>query len=124
MTPRHSARRRLSRQEDAAGYFELLGAIVLSKGIPRALYADRHGIFKRSTLAGVVAVAEQLPGSLGAEALDTARHAFAQSFEVTAVLTAAVVHITAALVTVVLRGDASEGESAADAQGVAVACVG
>jgi hypothetical protein len=46
-----------------------------------------------------------LPGSLGAEVLDTARHAFAQSFDVTAVLTAAVL-ITASLVTLVLRGDA------------------
>jgi DHA2 family multidrug resistance protein-like MFS transporter len=65
----------------------------------------------RSTLAGTVAVAEHLPVSLGAEVLETARHAFAQSFDVTAVVTAGVVLITAALVTVVLRGDASECEN-------------
>jgi len=35
-------------QEDAAGYFELLQAIVLTKGLPLALYVDRHGIFKKS----------------------------------------------------------------------------
>jgi MFS transporter, DHA2 family, multidrug resistance protein len=78
----------------------------------------------RSTLAGAVAVAEQLPGSLGTDVLETARRAFAQSFDVTAVVTAGVVLITAALVTIVLRGDGSERESTAAAQGVvAVACV-
>jgi hypothetical protein len=60
---------------------------------------------RSSTLAGAVAVAEQLPGSLGADVLDTARDAFAQSFDVTAVLAAAVL-VSASLVTLVLRGDA------------------
>ena len=35
-------------QEDAQGYFLLLQEIVCSKGIPLALYSDRHGIFQRS----------------------------------------------------------------------------
>jgi hypothetical protein len=49
---------------------------------------------------------------------------FAHSFDVTAALTAGVVLVTAALVTIVLRGEASECGSAADAPGVAVACAG
>jgi transposase len=32
-------------QEDAQGYFLLLREIIRSKGIPLALYSDRHGIF-------------------------------------------------------------------------------
>ena len=62
----------------------------------------------RGTLAGAVAVAEQLPGALGAEVLGAARLAFAQSFDVTAVLTAAVALSTAALVAIVLRGDSPD----------------
>jgi DHA2 family multidrug resistance protein-like MFS transporter len=62
----------------------------------------------RSTLAGAVAAAEQLPGGLGAEVLGAARLAFAQSFDVTAVLTAAVALSTAALVVIVLRGDSPD----------------
>jgi hypothetical protein len=34
-------------QEDAHGYLLLLRAIVRTKGIPLALYVDRHGIFKQ-----------------------------------------------------------------------------
>ena len=34
-------------QEDAHGYF-LLTERVIDKGIPLALYSDRHGIFQRS----------------------------------------------------------------------------
>lgn len=48
-------------QEDAAGYFELVRAIVLTKGIPLALYVDRHGIFKRS-LREPLTLEEQLAG--------------------------------------------------------------
>jgi hypothetical protein len=33
-------------QEDAQGYFLLLQGIVGTKGIPLALYSDRHGIFQ------------------------------------------------------------------------------
>lgn len=35
-------------QEDCHGYFLLLREIIASKGIPIALYSDRHGIFQRS----------------------------------------------------------------------------
>lgn len=34
--------------EDAQGYFMLLAGVMQSKGIPLALYSDRHGIFQRS----------------------------------------------------------------------------
>lgn len=35
-------------QEDAQGYFLLLGGVIQGKGVPLALYSDRHGIFQRS----------------------------------------------------------------------------
>ncbi|MFQ5861408.1 MAG: ISNCY family transposase [Dehalococcoidia bacterium] len=35
-------------QEDAQGYFLLLREVIRSKGVPLALYSDRHGIFQRS----------------------------------------------------------------------------
>jgi hypothetical protein len=35
-------------QEDAQGYFMLLGEVIQSKGIPLAVYSDQHGIFQRS----------------------------------------------------------------------------
>lgn len=36
-------------QEDAQGYLLVLRAVVLARGIPLALYVDRHGIFRKST---------------------------------------------------------------------------
>jgi transposase len=48
-------------QEDAAGYLELLRRIVLGRGIPLALYVDRHGIFLKSTREPLTAE-EQLAG--------------------------------------------------------------
>ena len=33
-------------EEDAAGYFLVLQQVCLSKGLPQALYADRHTIFQ------------------------------------------------------------------------------
>jgi MFS transporter, DHA2 family, multidrug resistance protein len=68
----------------------------------------------RNTLAGAVAAAEQLPGSLSGEVLGAARLAFAQSFDLTAVVTAGVLILTAALVAIVLRDGGSEGETVAD----------
>ena len=35
-------------QEDAAGYFELLRTVLLTKGVPLAAYSDKHGIFRVS----------------------------------------------------------------------------
>ena len=49
-------------EEDAQGYFLLLRGIVGRKGIPLALYHDRHGIFERSSLAGPGTLEDQLLG--------------------------------------------------------------
>src|SRR6266540_1222362 len=35
-------------EEDAAGYFTLLGQILAARGVPLAAYSDRHGVFWRS----------------------------------------------------------------------------
>lgn len=48
-------------QEDAQGYFLLLRGIIQRKGIPLALYTDRHGIFQRSPREKEV-LEEQLAG--------------------------------------------------------------
>ncbi len=49
-------------QEDAQGYFMLLSEIIKSKGIPLAIYSDRHGIFQRSPKE-VESLEEQLEGT-------------------------------------------------------------
>jgi len=49
-------------EEDAQGYFLLLREIVRRKGIPLAIYHDRHGIFERSALEGPETLEEQLLG--------------------------------------------------------------
>jgi hypothetical protein len=36
-------------QEDAQGYFQVLRQVVVSKGVPLALYSDRHGIFVKTS---------------------------------------------------------------------------
>lgn len=48
-------------QEDTQGYFRLLKEIIQHKGIPLALYSDRHGIFQRSPQEPET-LAEQLAG--------------------------------------------------------------
>lgn len=49
-------------EEDAQGYFLMLRGIVERKGIPLAIYHDRHGIFDRSSLKGSETLEEQLLG--------------------------------------------------------------
>jgi hypothetical protein len=49
-------------EEDAQGYFLLLREIVRRKGIPLAIYHDRHGIFERSSVKGPETLEEQLLG--------------------------------------------------------------
>jgi MFS transporter, DHA2 family, multidrug resistance protein len=62
----------------------------------------------RGTLGGALAVAERLPGRLGAELLGTARHGFAQAFELTAAICAGLALVTAILAVFLLgRGVAS-----------------
>ncbi|MGC1405633.1 MAG: ISNCY family transposase [Candidatus Dormiibacterota bacterium] len=36
-------------QEDAQGYFQVLRQVVVTKGLPLALYSDRHGIFVKTS---------------------------------------------------------------------------
>ncbi len=48
-------------QEDAQGYFLVLGEIVRTHGVPLALYSDRHSIFSRS-LTEQETLEEQLAG--------------------------------------------------------------
>ena len=64
----------------------------------------------QDTLGGAVAVAEQLPGPLGAELLVVARDAFAYSVELTAIISAALVMLTAIMVATVLRNVQPSGE--------------
>ena len=48
-------------QEDAQGYFLLTRQIVVTKGIPLAVYSDKHGIFRRNPKE-LETIAEQLAG--------------------------------------------------------------
>jgi DHA2 family multidrug resistance protein-like MFS transporter len=57
----------------------------------------------RATLGGALAVAERLPGPLGAELLGKAREAFAQGLELTAAISVAVMMATAIVAAAVLR---------------------
>jgi len=49
-------------QEDAQGYFLMLRQIVEKKGIPLAVYHDRHGIFERPAWEETPTLEEQLRG--------------------------------------------------------------
>jgi transposase len=51
-------------QEDAAGYLELLRRVVLGRGIPPALYVDRHGIFLKSSREPLAPDEERAGGRL------------------------------------------------------------
>jgi len=57
----------------------------------------------RDTLGGAWAAAQQLPGETGAALLDTARAAFAQAFEITTIICAAVALAAAMLAAILLR---------------------
>ena len=48
-------------QEDAHGYFQLLGEVVQRRGVPMALYSDQHSIFF-VTKKAVLTLEEQLSG--------------------------------------------------------------
>src|SRR3989337_4601626 len=48
-------------QEDAHGYFQVLHTLTQTKGIPIAVYSDRHGIFHRSKTKPLT-LQEQLAG--------------------------------------------------------------
>jgi DHA2 family multidrug resistance protein-like MFS transporter len=67
-------------------------------------------IAARDTLGGAWSAAQQLPGETGAALLDTASRAFAQAFEITAIICAAVALAAATLAAILLRsiGDGRE----------------
>jgi hypothetical protein len=77
------------------------------------------------TLGGAMAVAEQLPGHLGAALLGTARDAFVEALQVSAAISAAIVLGLAIAVVVVLRrarpGSASDGQADVEAGGAVAA---
>jgi transposase len=50
---------RFHHSEDSAGYFLLLGDLIRNKGLPLALYADKHGVFRPTANE---TVQEQLTG--------------------------------------------------------------
>ena len=52
---------RCSVSRDAHGYFLLTERVIRDKGIPLALYSDRHGIFQRSP-SEAESLEEQLAG--------------------------------------------------------------
>jgi DHA2 family multidrug resistance protein-like MFS transporter len=64
----------------------------------------------RDTLGGASEVSEQLPDQLGAVLLETAREAFAQGLQVTAVTGAVVLAALAVLTAVLLRRPPSEAQ--------------
>ena len=70
----------------------------MPNGVPAAV-----GEVARGTLGGATAVAEQLPGHLGAALLGTARDAFIQAFVATAAVNAVLVLATAIAATLLLR---------------------
>ena len=80
-----------------AVYRHAMEGAVLS-GVP-----DAAAQAARSTLGGAVAVVANMPAASGAALLDASRGAFAQAFQVTATVSAALVLATAILAALVLR---------------------
>ena len=74
----------------------------MAAAMPNGVPLDVREI-ARGTLGGATAVAERLPGQLGAALLGTARDAFTQAFVMTAVVNALLMLVTAVAVTLMLR---------------------
>jgi MFS transporter, DHA2 family, multidrug resistance protein len=74
----------------------------LEDGIPTGV-APEQAAAARDTLGGATEAAEDLPGPVGAELLDTAREAFTQGLQVTAVTGAVVLAGLAVMTAVLLR---------------------
>jgi DHA2 family multidrug resistance protein-like MFS transporter len=74
----------------------------MAAATPNGVPSDVREI-ARGTLGGATAVAERLPGQLGAALLGTARDAFTQAFVMTAVVNALLMLVTAVAVTLMLR---------------------
>ncbi|HEX7595869.1 MAG TPA: MFS transporter [Gemmatimonadaceae bacterium] len=74
----------------------------MAAAMPNGVPSDVREI-ARGTLGGATAVAERLPGQLGAALLGTARDAFSQAFVMTAVVNALLMLVTAVAATLMLR---------------------
>jgi DHA2 family multidrug resistance protein-like MFS transporter len=93
----------------------LLGSVVTviyrgaMTGVLPADLAPEAAEAARGTIGGAVSVAGQLPAALGAALMDSARSAFAQAFEVTALIGGAISVGVAMLAVVFLRRVRAEG---------------
>jgi DHA2 family multidrug resistance protein-like MFS transporter len=93
----------------------LLGSVVTviyrgaMTGVLPADLAPEAAEAARGTIGGAVSVAGQLPAALGAALMDSARSAFAQAFEVTALIGGAISVGVAILAVVFLRRVRAEG---------------
>ena len=85
----------------------------ISASLPDGLPAEA-AVAARDTLGGAVAVAAQLPGSLGAEVLDVARDAFVLGMQAAAAISAVVAIGVAVLALVLLRHVRPGGEAASE----------
>jgi DHA2 family multidrug resistance protein-like MFS transporter len=74
----------------------------MAAAMPNGVPSDLREI-ARGTLGGATAVAERLPGQLGAALLGTARDAFTQAFMMTAIVDALIMLATAVAATLMLR---------------------
>jgi len=74
----------------------------MAAAMPNGVPSDVREI-ARGTLGGATAVAERLPGQLGAALLGTARDAFAQAFVMTSIVNALLMLATAFAATLMLR---------------------
>jgi DHA2 family multidrug resistance protein-like MFS transporter len=90
-----------------------IGAAVYRGAVSDTLPADtppEAAATARDTLGGAVAVADLLPGPLGAELLTASRDAFVQGLQTTASLAAVIMLGTAVMVAIVLRNARSSAE--------------
>jgi DHA2 family multidrug resistance protein-like MFS transporter len=74
----------------------------MAAAMPNGVPSDVREI-ARGTLGGATAVAERLPGQLGAALLGTARDAFTQAFVMTSIVNALLMLVTAVAATLMLR---------------------
>jgi MFS transporter, DHA2 family, multidrug resistance protein len=89
----------------------------LSDAVPAAVPPEQADA-ARDTLGGATEAAEQLPDPLGAELLDTAREAFTQGVQVTAIAGAILLAALAVMTAILLRDVPSpEGRSDVEAEG-------
>jgi len=84
----------------------------MTDAMPNGVPVD-VGEIARGTLGGATAVAEQLPGQLGAALLGTARNAFVQAFVTTAAVNAVLVLSAAVAAALLLRRHQASQRAAA-----------